>query len=98
MWKKSMFHLLTFNNLQNHLNQFVQKAKQNYLNKIAKKLSDPSTSNVTCLCYETLLNDKKHHAYYLYFTITSTLLILKKKNEIFITFFAEQGSLIPNKS
>ena len=28
-------HLLTFNNLQNHLNQFIQKAKQNYLNKVA---------------------------------------------------------------
>ena len=38
-----MFHLLTFQNLQNHLNQFVRKARQNSLSKHAKKLSDPST-------------------------------------------------------
>ena len=25
--KVGMFHYLTFNNLQNHLNQFIQKAK-----------------------------------------------------------------------
>ena len=42
--KNSMFHLLTFNDLQTHLNQFIQKAKQNYFNKVAKKLSDPSTN------------------------------------------------------
>ena len=42
--KNSMFHLLTFHNLQNYLNQFIQKAKQNYLCKVAKKFSDPSTS------------------------------------------------------
>ena len=36
--KNSMFHLLTFNNSQNHLNQFFQKAKQNYFNKVLKKL------------------------------------------------------------
>ena len=29
-----MLHRLTFNNLQNHLNQLIQKAKQNYLNKV----------------------------------------------------------------
>ena len=39
-----MLHLLTFNNLQNHLNQLIQKAKQNYLNKVVKKFSNPSTS------------------------------------------------------
>ena len=42
--KDSMFHLLAFHNLQNHLNKFSQKAKQNYLSKVAKKLSDLSTS------------------------------------------------------
>ena len=41
--KNSMLHLLIFNNLQNHLNQFIQKAKQNYLHKVAKKLGNPST-------------------------------------------------------
>ena len=55
-----MFPLLTFKNLQNHLNQFIQKSKQNYLNKVAEKLRDPSTSTK---CYwsllKLLLNDKK---------------------------------------
>ena len=41
--KNSMLHLLIFNNLQNHLNQFIQKAKQNYLHKVTKKLGNPST-------------------------------------------------------
>ena len=42
--KNSMFHFLTFHTLQNHLNQFIQKAKQNNLTKADKNLSDPSTS------------------------------------------------------
>ena len=50
--KNSMFHLLTFHNLQNRLNKFIQKAKQNYLSKVAKKLNDPSTSTK---CYWSLL-------------------------------------------
>ena len=58
--KNSMFHLLIFNNLRNHLNQFIQKAKQNDLNQVTMKLSDPSTSSK---CYWSLLknlpNDKK---------------------------------------
>ena len=32
MWKKP--YAPSFNNLQNHLNQLIQKAKQNYLNKV----------------------------------------------------------------
>ena len=50
--KNSMFHLLTFHDLQNHLYWSLLKA---------------------------LLNDKKYHAFHLYFIITSILLILKKK-------------------
>ena len=77
--KNSMFHFLAFHNLQNHLNQFIQKTKQNYLRNVAKKLSDPLTSTK---CYwsllKTLLNDKKYHVFRLYFIITSMLLILKK--------------------
>ena len=70
MWKNRMFHLFAFNNLQNHFNQFIQKVKQNYLNKVAKKLSDSSTSTK---CYwsllKTLLNDKKHHIPYSIFRL-----------------------------
>ena len=38
-----MFCHFAFNNLQNHLNRYIQRAKQNHLNKAAKKLTDPST-------------------------------------------------------
>ena len=78
--KSSMFHLLTFNNLQNYLNQSIQKSKQNYLNKVDKRPSDPSTSTI---CYwsllKNILNNKKYYVFHLYFTITSILLILKKR-------------------
>ena len=36
--KNGMLHVLDFNNLQNHLNQFIQKAKQNYLVKLFNKI------------------------------------------------------------
>ena len=94
--KISMFYMfLTFYSLQNHLNQFIQKAKQNYLNKFAKKLIDQH--QMLLVFVKTLLNDKKYHVFHLYFLVTSTLLILKK-SEILNIFFAEQCSLIPNKS
>ena len=37
----SMYHQFTFRNLQNQLNQSIQTPKQNYFNKISKKLRDP---------------------------------------------------------
>ena len=40
-----MYHLGAFNNLQNHLSQSIQKAKQNYVNKIAQRLCDRNTSS-----------------------------------------------------
>ena len=62
-----MFHLLTFNNLQNYLNQFIQKAKQNYLNKIPKKPNYSSTSNkCNWSMLKTLLNEKNT----MYYTIS----------------------------
>ena len=88
---------LTFHNLQNHLKQFIQKTKQNYLRKVAKKFSDPSASSK---CFwsllKTLLSDKKYHVFHLYFIIK--IVNFKEKSGIFNTFFAEQCSLIPNKS
>ena len=38
--EKSMFHLFTFKNLQNHLNQFTQTAKQNFFTKVATDVTD----------------------------------------------------------
>ena len=42
--KKTTFHLLTFNNLQSYLNQFIQNDKQKYFNKVAKYHTDLSNS------------------------------------------------------
>ena len=94
-----MFHLLTFNNLQNHLNQFTQKTKQNYLNKVAKKLSNPST-NTKCywFLWKTLLSDKKIPCIPPIFHNNKYIVDFKEKSEIFNTFFAEQCFIIPYKS
>ena len=49
--KNSMLHLLTFNILQNHLNQFIQKAKQNYVKKsLGSLVIHRPALNVTGLC------------------------------------------------
>ena len=44
--------LLKTYNLQNHLNQSIQIAKQNHVNKIAQRLGDPNASSK---CYWSLL-------------------------------------------
>ena len=41
---RNMVNLLMFKNLQNLLLQSIHKAKQNYFNKISKKICDPLTS------------------------------------------------------
>ena len=41
----NMYHLCAFKNLQNHLSQSIQIAKQNYVNKIAKRLGHPNNSS-----------------------------------------------------
>ena len=46
-----LFALKTYN-LQNHLNQSIQIAKQNHVNKIAQRLGDPNASSK---CYWSLL-------------------------------------------
>ena len=94
-----MFYLLTFHNLQNHLNQLIQKAKQNYLSKAANKVSDPWTSTKS---YWSLLkaplNDKKISCIPPIFHNNKFIVDFKEKSEIFNTFFAGHCSLIPNKS
>ena len=86
-----------FYNLQKYLNQFIQKSKQNYLNKVVEKLSALSTSTK---CYwsllKTLLNEKKIPCIPPNFTITSTLLILKKRMRS-STLWSELCPLIRNK-
>ena len=70
-----------------------------FQSKVAKKLSDPSTSTK---CYwsllKTLLNDQKLPCIPPIFHNNEYIIDFKEKSEIFNTFFAEQCSLIPNKS
>ena len=85
----NMYHHYAFKNLQNHLNQSIQIAKQNYVNKIAQRLSDPNTSSK---CYwtllKTLLNGKK----------IPCIVAFQEKTEVFNLFFVEQCSPISDRS
>ena len=80
-------NLLTCKNLQNQLIQSIHTAKQRYSKEIREKLCDPLTSTK---CYwsllKTILNEKKYHAYLLFFIITSMSLTLKKRVK-FLTLF-----------
>ena len=94
---RSMFHLLLFHNLQNHLNQFIQKAKQSYLSKVASKRSDPSTSTkYYWSLLKALLNDQKITCIPPTFHNNKYIVGFKKWN--IQHFFAEQCCLIPSIS
>ena len=54
--KNYMFHLLTFNNLQNHLNQFIQKIKIKCLSKVAIKPIDPLASTKWNTMYSSYIS------------------------------------------
>ena len=43
----NMYHHYSLKNIQNHLSQSIQIAKQNYVNKIAQRLRDPNTRSAT---------------------------------------------------
>ena len=95
----NMYHLCAFKNLQNHLNQSIQIAKQNYVNKIAQRLGDPNTSSK---CYwsllKTLLNGKKIPCIPPLFHGDKFIVDFLEKSEIFNSFFADQCSPISNGS
>ena len=94
-----MCHLCAFKNLQNHLNQSIQIAKQNYVNKIAPRLGDPNTSSK---CYwsllKTPLNGKKIPCISPQFHVDKFIVEFQEKIEIFNYFFADQCSPISNGS
>ena len=54
----NMYYLCAFKNLQDHLSQYIQIAKQSYVNKIAQRLGDTNNSSNWSLM-KTLLNLKK---------------------------------------
>ena len=87
----NIYHLCAFNNLQNHLNQSIQIAKQNYVNKITQRLGDPNTSSK---CYwsllKTLLNGKKIPCIPPLFHGDKFIADFREKSEIFNSFFADQ--------
>ena len=95
----NMHHLCAFKNLQNHLNQSIQIAKQNYVNKIAQRLGDPNTSSK---CYwsflKTLLNGNKIPCIPPLFHGDKFIVDLQEKSDIFNSFFADQCSPISNGS
>ena len=82
-----MYHHCAFKSLQNHSNQSIQIAKQNYVNKIAQRLGDSNTSSK---CYwsllKTLLNGKKIPTFLLYFMVINILLTFKKNMRFSILF------------
>ena len=82
----NMYHHYAFENLQNHLNQSIQIAIQNYVNKIDQRLGDPNSSSK---CYWSLI---------LLSFMEKNILLTFKKNEIFNSFFADQCSPISNGS
>ena len=81
------------------LNQSIQIAKQNYVNKIAQRLCDPNTSSK---CYwsllKTLLNGKKIPCIPPLFHGDKYIVGFQEKSEIFNSFFADQCSPISNGS
>ena len=93
----NMYHLGAFNNFQNHLGQSIQKAKQNYVNKIAQSLCDPNTSST---CYwsllKSLLNGKEISCISLLFHGDKYIVDFQEKSEIFNSFFADQCFPISN--
>ena len=95
----NMYHLCAFKNLQNHLNQSIQIAKQNCVNKIAQRLGDPNTSSK---CYwslsKTLLNGNKIPCIPPLFHGYKFIVDFQEKSEIFNPFFADQCSPISNGS
>ena len=95
----NMYHLCAFKNLQNHLNQSTQIAKQNYVNKIAQRPGDPNTSSK---CYwsllKTLLKGKKIPCIPPLFHGDKFIVEFQEKSEIFNSFFADQCSPISNGS
>ena len=95
----NMYHLCAFNNLQNHLNQSIQIAKQNYVKKIAERLGDPNTSSkFYWLLLKTLLNGKKIPCIPPLFHGDKCIVDFQEKSEIFNSFFADQCSPISNGS
>ena len=95
----NMYHHYAFKNLQNHLNQSIQIAKQNYVNKIAQGLGDPNTGSK---CYwsllRTLLNRRKISCIPPLFHGDKYIADFQEKSEIFNSFFTEQCSPISNGS
>ena len=91
----NMYHHYAFKNLQNHLNQSIQIAKQIYVNKIAQRASDPNTSSK---CYwsllKTLLNGKKISCIPPLFHGDKYIVDFQEKSEISKSFFADHCSPI----
>ena len=99
-----MYHHYAFQNLQNHLNQSIQIAKQNYVNKIAQRLGDPNTNSKCCWSLlKTLLNGKKISCIPPLFHDDKYIVDFQGKKWDFQFIFADQyspisdGSVLPSE-
>ena len=94
-----MYHLCVFKSLQNHLNQSIQVAKQNYVNKIAQRLGDPNSSSKSYWSpLKTLLNGKKIPCFSPLFHGNKYIADFQEKSEIFNSFSTDHCSPISNGS
>ena len=87
-----------FKFLQNQLNASIENSKQTYYSKLSSKLANPVTSSKTYWSIlKTFLNNKKFLAYLL-FHENKFITNFKEKAEPFNTFFANQCTLLNNRS
>ena len=96
-----MYHTWAFKNLQNHLNQSIQVAKQNYVNEIAQKLGDSNTSrSATGHAWKHFKREKISLYFFSFHGIKYIADFHEKKKlsrrKIFNCFFADQCSPILN--
>ena len=89
-----MDHLCVFKNLQNHLNQSIEIAKQN----CSMARSSNTSSNYYWSLLKTLLNGKKTSCIPFLSHSDKCIVDFQEKDEIFNSFFADQCSPISNGS
>ena len=84
---KTLLYINQFKSLQDELVFVIEKSKSNYYSKLPQKLLNKATnSKAYCSILKPFLNNKRLHAFCLYFMIMNVLLILEKKLNFLIYF------------
>ena len=88
-----------FKFLQNQLNVSIENSKQRYYSKLSSKLTNPISSSKTYWSIlKTFLNYKNFPCIPPLFHENKFITNFKEKAELFITFFANQCTLLNNSS